>query len=109
MMCLAKMTKAVILIPCRGQTRTSSLSFLITAAELDVLLQSLGFTKLHTKDQTQAGIQFFEELFATIAKGEAPKIGLPLLIGVSSKDKFQDLYRSLKENKLEIWSGMYSL
>ena len=85
----------------------ASLSFLITIHELDELLQSLGFSKIHTKDQTPAGIKFFTELFEKMAKGESLKIGLPLLIGVSSKEKFDNLYCSLKENKLEIQSGIY--
>ncbi len=84
-----------------------SISFLITVTELDELLQNLGFSKVHTKDQTPAGMQFFANLFLMISKGETPAMGLPLLIGVSSRQKFENLYRNFKEDKLEIQSGIY--
>ena len=84
-----------------------AISFLITVTELDELLQSLGLSKVNTKDQTPAGIEFFTKLSDTMSKGGTPALGLPLLIGVSSKQKFENLYRNLLENKLEIQSGIY--
>lgn len=85
----------------------ASINFLISAQQLDTLLQNLGFNKIQTKDQTQAGIEFFKKLFDKMAKGEVPRIGLPLLIGVTSKEKFLNLFQNFKEGKLEIQSGIY--
>jgi len=85
----------------------ASISFLISAFTLHALLTGLGFIKIQTKDQTPAGLEFFEELFDKMSRGENPKIGLPLLIGVTSKQKFANLYRNLKEGKMEIQSGIY--
>lgn len=84
-----------------------AISFLITTAELDMLLQELGFIKIQATDQTTAGIQFFEEMFTKMAAGETPRIGLPLLIGVSSKEKFQNLYANFIDKKIELQSGIY--
>ena len=84
----------------------ASISFLITVNELDELLQGLGLNKIQTKDQTPAGVEFFEILSDKMAKGEVPTIGLPMLIGVTSKQKFENLYRNFKEGKLEIQSDL---
>lgn len=85
----------------------ASISFLITASALNELLMNLGFVRIQTHDQTPAGMKFFEELFDKMSKGESPKISLPLLIGATSKEKFENLYRNFKEGKLEIQSGIY--
>lgn len=84
-----------------------TISFLITTTELDTILKELGFIKIQAKDQTAAGIQFFEEMFTKMAAGETPKIGLPLLIGVSSKEKFQNLYTNFVDKKIVLESGIY--
>jgi SAM-dependent methyltransferase len=84
-----------------------SISHLITTAESDAILKDLGFHKVNTENQTQKGIDFFEKLFASMAKGEATAIGLPLLIGVSSKEKFQNLYKNILDKKLDIQSGIF--
>ncbi|MGB8191191.1 MAG: methyltransferase domain-containing protein [Chitinophagaceae bacterium] len=84
-----------------------SISHLITIPELEGLLAQLGFTKLHTKDQTAAGIEFFTNLLNKIAKDGPPKLGLGLLIGSDAGKKFSNLLNSLKDGKVELQSGIY--
>jgi ubiquinone/menaquinone biosynthesis C-methylase UbiE len=85
----------------------ASISFLISPVQLEQLLTPLGFKKIQTKDQIAAGMQFFTELFDKMSKGETPAISLPLIIGATTKEKFQTLYRNFKEDKLVLQSGMY--
>lgn len=85
----------------------ASISFLISSAQLEQLLTKLGFKKLQVKDETAAGMQFFTDLFDKMSKGQTPQISLPLIIGATTKEKFQTLYRNFKEDKLTLQSGIY--
>lgn len=86
----------------------ASISFLISAKDLDALLRKKGFNKIQTKDHTPASIEFFVQLFDKMSKGEMPKMGLPILIGATSKEKFQNLYQNLLQQRIEIESGIYA-
>lgn len=84
-----------------------SISFLTTTAALHELLSGLGFSRVQTKDQTEAGIQFFSRMQDKISKGEGPLIGLHLLIGNSAKEKLANVSRNLAEGRIELQSGIY--
>jgi ubiquinone/menaquinone biosynthesis C-methylase UbiE len=84
-----------------------SLSFLITTDELNKLLTELGFTKNQTKDQTPEAIHFFKELVERNAKEGPPKVGIFVLMGKGTNEKLGGLVRNIKENKLELQSGIY--
>ena len=85
----------------------SSLSFLMTIDELDTLLNEKGFTKVQTKDQTAQAKIFFTELFDKIENQGASKIGLDLVMGSATGLKFGNLLNNIKEDKLELQSGIY--
>ena len=84
-----------------------SLSFLITVNELNNLLTSLGFAKVQTKDQTPEAISFFDELMEKTAKEGPPKVGIFVLMGKATNEKLSGLVRNIKENKVELQSGIY--
>jgi hypothetical protein len=62
---------------------------------------------VQTKDQTEAGLHFFAGMLDKMARGESSKIGIPLLIGHTAKEKFENLTRNLKDNLIELQSGIY--
>lgn len=86
---------------------TADLSFLFKMEEMDTVLTHLGFTKIQSVDQTQAGIAFFDALVAKLKAFGPPKIGLNVLMGESTKPKLMNLLTHLKEEKLELKSGVY--
>ncbi len=85
----------------------SNLSFLSKAEEMDLYLTDLGFTKKQSKDQTQAGIVFFDALVARLKEFGPPKMGLNVLMGESTKPKLMNLLGHLKNDDLELKSGVY--
>ncbi len=85
----------------------SNLSFLSKAEEMDLYLTDLGFTKKQSKDQTQAGIVFVDALVARLKECGPPKMGLNVLMGESTKPKLMNLLGHLKNDDLELKSGVY--
>lgn len=85
----------------------SSISFLLKAAEKQSVLKELGFTKIQTKDQTSAGIDFLQAMFAKLAEFGPPKLGLNVVMGDTTKPKLLNLFNHFKTDKLELRSGVY--
>ncbi len=86
---------------------TANQSFLFQAEEMDAFLTALGLTKEQTTNQTEAGIAFFEALFAKLQVSGLPKMGLNVLMGETIKPKLSNLLAHLKAEKLELKSGVY--
>ncbi|WP_428740209.1 class I SAM-dependent methyltransferase [Tenacibaculum sp.] len=82
-------------------------SFLFKNSDMDNILTSLGFTKVSSKDQTQAGIEFFEGVLAKIKEFGPPKIGLNVLMGETTKPKLLNLLEHFKNGSLILESGVY--
>ena len=85
----------------------SELSFLIEPGAVREILIAQKMTLIHTKDETQAGIDFFENLLSHIRKNGPPLLGLNVLMGESTLIKLSNLLHSLKEKCLELHSGIY--
>ncbi|MEZ4809154.1 MAG: class I SAM-dependent methyltransferase [Allomuricauda sp.] len=83
------------------------LSFLIKNDGVANILDGLGFSKVSTTDQTQAGIDFFSSLLAKMEVSGPPKIGLNVLMGESTKSKLTNLMSHLQRNLLMLESGVY--
>ena len=86
---------------------TSDLSFLFKEADMENFLKQSGLTKKQSKDQTQAGIDFFNALVARLKEFGPPKIGLNVLMGETTKPKLMNLLTHLKSGELELKSGVY--
>ncbi|MEJ0106832.1 MAG: methyltransferase domain-containing protein [Bacteroidota bacterium] len=90
-------------VPWAGE---ASLNHLTTTAEMDTLLSGLSFIKIQTKDQTGEAIKFFTGLLNKQAKDVSPKMKLNLLME-NAGEKIGNLLKNIKENKLELQSGIY--
>ncbi|WP_208103800.1 class I SAM-dependent methyltransferase [Flagellimonas ochracea] len=84
-----------------------SFSFLIGIDEVASILNNLGFLKISTTNQTEAGITFFKSLFTKIETSGPPKVSLSLLMGESTLSKLSNLFSHLQKNLLILESGVY--
>lgn len=85
----------------------SEMCFLFKETDMDDFLTQFGLTKEQFKDQTQAGIDFFNALVANLKEFGPPKMGLNVLMGETTKPKLMNLLNHLKSGKLELKSGVY--
>jgi hypothetical protein len=60
------------------------------------LLMTAGFEVVETEDRTEAGIAFFRERLAAAASGPPSPLGLHLLMGPTSRTKFQNMLANLE-------------
>jgi ubiquinone/menaquinone biosynthesis C-methylase UbiE len=84
-----------------------SISFLGTIQNMETILKNLGLTKVKTTDQTDNAIEFFSGMFERNNKAGPKRLGLDLLMGDSTPEKFGNLFKGLKENKIVLQSGIY--
>jgi len=84
-----------------------SISFLGTILNMNTILNNLGFTNVRTTDQTENAITFFSTMFERNNKIGPKRLGLDLLMGESTPEKFGNLLKGLKENKIVLQSGIY--
>lgn len=85
-----------------------SLSFLIKEEQIDsILREDVGLSKEMSIDQTQAGLDFFNELLVRLKEFGPPKMGMNVLMGESTKPKLMNLLSHLESGDLEIKSGVY--
>lgn len=86
--------------------KDASISFLFKTTALAACLASLGFTETHTTDQTAAAIAFFSAMFGNKLPQPVPALNLQVLLGADAKEKFANLFRNLKEEKVALQSGI---
>ena len=84
-------------------------SFLAHPSNAIQFLQFLGFEILKTKDETAAGIQFFEQALEQLRISGPGPLGLHLLMGEHTELKLRNLFQSLKEGHLTLQSGLFQL
>lgn len=74
---------------------TEQTSHVTSPDEMLALLDAAGFDVVDTQDRTEFGIAFFKERLAAVAEGQ-PAVGLHLLMGRTSKPKFENVLRNLE-------------
>lgn len=84
-----------------------SINFLGTILNMDTILRNLGFAKIQTTDQTENAIAFFSAMFERNNNAGPKRVGLDLLMGDSTPEKFGNLLKGLKSNKIVLQSGIY--
>jgi len=84
-----------------------SISFLGSILNMDTILNNLGFKKVLATDQTENALTFFSAMFERSNKNGRQKLGLDVFMGDSSPEKFGNLLKGLKENKIVLQSGIY--
>jgi len=85
----------------------SSISFLGSILNMETILRNLGFAKIQTTDQTENAIAFFSAMFERNNNAGPKRVGLDLLMGDSTPEKFGNLLKGLKSNKIVLQSGIY--
>ncbi len=85
-----------------------AISHLFTLSEKHQILDEVDLTVTHRKDETAAGISFFENLLDKIDHGKDPVLGLNVLMGSTTRVKLGNLLEALKDGKLELESGICS-
>lgn len=80
-----------------------STSFLVDAAELSSIMEECGFEIVVREDRGDAGRAFFREQAAAREAGEAPVVGVPILMGESGPERLRNAARSLSEDRISPW------
>ena len=86
---------------------TNSLSYLQTVENMDSILRELHFVKEHTADQTDEALEFLETVMESKKLNNTSAIGLNLLLGAESEEKFGNVLNALQCGKIELQSGVY--
>ena len=86
----------------------SSVSFLQTIENMEANLGGLGFVKHHTTNQTDKGLEFLENVMHSNKLTNSNTIGLNILLGNRTEEKFNNLLNALQCGKIELQSGIYN-
>ena len=86
----------------------SSVSFLQTIENMEAILGGLGFVKHHTTNQTDKGLEFLENVMHSNKLTNSNTIGLNILLGNRTEEKFNNLLNALQCGKIELQSGIYN-
>lgn len=82
---------------------------LINSDELKEQLDSLGFKKISSQDQTQKGIDFLSSFLAKAKDKPVILTGQKILMGDNALDKITNLYQALKDGLVGLESGVFQL
>ena len=85
----------------------ASASFLGTTANMDDILERLCFKNLLVTDQTNKGTLFLQDLFKKLKANGPPKLGLDVLMGLSTREKLGNILKGLEEEQIVLQSGIY--
>lgn len=87
-----------------------SISFLITPDELRGMLNNTGFSEIEWRDVSDPSSEWFKtqlELISSAPKDAPPPLGLNLVMGPSFIDKFKNVFRNLKEDRIIVVQGVF--
>lgn len=83
---------------------TAGTSFLKTPDEMQTLLRSAGFQVAAAESQKDFAIEFFRKVLAAAAQADGPPpLGLHLLTGTDSPEKFRNYLDALEARQVEPW------
>jgi hypothetical protein len=89
----------VVIFPVMWASR-ADLSFLRTPEEIRSLLEAAGFTVLHWVDNSDAAVaEAAAERERIRAGGVPPRLGIPLIVGPSAKEKIWNGQRNQEERR----------
>lgn len=81
------------------------LSHLINIAELEKILNSIGFNSFSKKNQTDAGLGSIKQMLSHIKEFGPPIMGLNVLMGEDTKQKILNAFNHFDQGDLQLWSG----
>lgn len=79
-----------------------SMSFTISAHEMKQVLKDTGFKVIEWRDVTDISLQWFNAMLERLEAGQAPALGLHLLMGANAKEKILNVWRSLAEGRARV-------
>ena len=82
------------------------LSHLINIAELEKILNSIGFNSFSKKNQTDAGLASIKQMLSHIKEFGPPIMGLNVLMGKDTKQKILNAFNHFDQGDLQLWSGI---
>ncbi|MRT92101.1 class I SAM-dependent methyltransferase [Ancylomarina sp. 16SWW S1-10-2] len=82
---------------------------LITSQQLKEHLDSLGFKKISSQDETQKGIDFLNTFLAKAEDKPAILTGQKILMGDNALEKITNLHQAMKNEFVSLESGVYEL
>ncbi len=85
----------------------SKISFLEESSKATSIIEQLGLNKTQSTDQTASGINILEKSLNRMSTQNSQKLGLNVLMGVSTKEKMSNLLNGLKEGKIHLESGVF--
>lgn len=85
----------------------SKFTQLIDPTALDAYLNSIGFVKSHSKDQTPEAISFFEKLLAKVKQNPEILKSQEIFMGSNCKQKLNNLFEALQNNSLILESAIW--
>ena len=84
-------------------------NFLISSKQLESTLNSLGFTKQSSEDQSSKGSEFLTAFLTKADKKPSILTGQKILMGDNALEKVTNLHQALKDGILGLESGIYKL
>jgi len=82
-------------------------SYLITHAMVAGYFPDEHYQLEYNEDHTQQAMDFLRSSLDKISSGEAPQLGLNLLMRESTREKLGNLLKCLSEGKVEVYAGIY--
>lgn len=61
----------------------------------------------YLEDHTQNALDMLKSALENIAKGEGPQLGLNMLMRGTTREKLGNLFKCLKESRVEVFAGIY--
>lgn len=80
----------------------ASISHLMSVPALKDLLATQGLVPLRWEDKTAASIAFFQSALQQTKTGDAPPLGLHVLMGETARSKFTNVLRNLETGRLSV-------
>jgi hypothetical protein len=82
--------------------RSPEISFLVSAEELNVLLESHGFKIQASRDVTSPAVAWYRKRAAGLRAGEQPSLGFHVLLGSDAKEMFTNMISNLEEGRVRL-------
>jgi ubiquinone/menaquinone biosynthesis C-methylase UbiE len=87
--------------------RDPAISFLRTPAAIRALLAETGFTEVAWEDVSTPSLAFFRDRLAAADQGDAPPIGLHVLLGDDFGSMFRTVVRNLEEDRIAVIQAVF--
>lgn len=81
---------------------SEAISHLAPPTQVREILGELGLRELHWQDKTEASLAWFRAVLEKMRTGEAPAVGIHLLMGDTAPIKLQNIAKNLEEGSIAV-------